>query len=113
MFLGLHAADHCDPAVLADKTALMLLFAVGQQAGWGRKTLLMLLLLLLLQLPALQGLETSDGVTEPKVKMSKWTAIPGISYGHFGSCTMLRMKLKSNICIPMVKTCCQDEFNLS
>ena len=27
----------------------------------------MLLLLLLLQLPALQGLETSDGVTEPKV----------------------------------------------
>ena len=45
----------------------MLLFAVGQQTG-GRKTLLMLLLLLLLQLPALQGLETSDGViTEPKV----------------------------------------------
>ena len=39
----------------------MLLFAVGQQA------LSMLLLLLFLQLPGLQGLETSDGVTEPKV----------------------------------------------
>ena len=45
----------------------MLLFAVGQQTGGWRKTLLMLLLLLLLQLPGLQGLLSSDGVTEPKV----------------------------------------------
>ena len=88
----------------------MLLFAVGQQAG-GRKTLSMLLLLLFLQLPGLQGLETSDGVTEPKVNgftLARMNsniilAYLGFHVGQFGSCAMTGMP----------KTCCHEEINPS
>ena len=63
----------------------MLLFAVGQQtAAW--KALDMLLLLLLIHLPSLQGLETSGGLTEPKVSkflLAKKTDFPGY-HGPFG-----------------------------
>ena len=78
----------------------MLLFAVGQQAG-GRKTLSMLLLLLFLQLPGLQGLETSDGVTEPKVNgftLARITSNINLAYlgfhvGQFGQRIAAMIKL--------------------